>query len=123
MRIEVDRLPPREYSPNYHGSWTSRYAAGVKYKDFVFYEAVNVRNTGNYQQFRKARLDLTFIFDRERIRDEDNLRARFKPGQDALVTAGLIEDDSWKHLVMGDINIIVDKERAPMTIIELQEVK
>ena len=57
-----------------------------------------------------------------RERDEDNLRARFKPGQDALVQAGLIEGDTVEHLVMGKINVEVDRSRAPLTIIELEEV-
>ncbi|GAJ08742.1 unnamed protein product, partial [marine sediment metagenome] len=53
--------------------------------------------------------------------DEDNLRARFKPGQDALVHAGLIESDSMDSLAMGTIAVEVDTSRAPLTIIELEE--
>ncbi len=74
-----------------------------------------------FPPFTKARLDLVFVFPQARKRDEDNLRARFKPGQDALVQARLIPDDTQEHLVMGKIRIRVDRDQAPLTIIYLEE--
>ena len=50
--------------------------------------------------------------------------ARFKPGLDAVVDAGLILDDDAEHLqISGTVDILVDPARAPLTIIELEEVK
>jgi hypothetical protein len=49
--------------------------------------------------------------------------SKFKSGQDAVVQAKLLKDDNVDNLVIGDINIEVDPERAPLTIIELTEVK
>jgi len=111
--IEVPMLPPKECSPNWRGHWAQRSKASKAFKEAVFYFVP--RDT----HFEKARLDLAFVFKDNRRRDEDNLRARFKPGQDALVLAGLIPDDNYWHLVMGDITIEVDKVRAPLTIIKL----
>jgi len=73
--------------------------------------------------FKKARLDLTFVFPFSRKRDQDNLRARFKPGQDALVQAQLIPDDTPEYLVMGGIDIAIDREQTPKTIIDLEVMK
>lgn len=75
-----------------------------------------------FPPFERALLTLTFIFNSPHERDEDNLRAMFKPGQDALVHAGLIENDTPTYLALGEINIIIDRQRAPLTIIELEEV-
>jgi len=130
MRIEISQLPPVSSSPNWRGHWTGKYKEARTYQAAVFYECVNIRNKleqlpwcPGFPPFDKARLTLTFIFYSSNERDEDNLRARFKSGQDALVQAGLIDDDTPAHLVLGEINIIIDRQRAPLTIIELEEVK
>lgn len=122
MRIEVSQLPPREYSPNWRGFWAQRYTGGIVYGKAVYCECVDARNRESWHPFKRARLNLTFVFRRRRRWDEDNLRARFKPGQDALVQAGLLEGDTMEHLELGTIQCVVDKARAPLTIIELEEV-
>lgn len=126
MRIEVQCVPFPELSPNWRGHWSQRFQAAKAYKAAVFYECVDARNkemirSGKWVPFSRPRLDLTFIYSQERVRDEDNIRASFKPGQDAIVAAGLIIDDNIKSLVMGSIKVEVDPERAPLTIIELEE--
>ena len=125
MRIEVSQLPPVEYSPNWRGFWVDRYQSGLVYKNAVFYSCVEARNraalSGYPKPFDKARLDLTFVFPQRRRRDRDNLQARFKPGQDAIVAAGLVIDDDAEHLEIGRLDIVVDPERAPLTIIEIKE--
>jgi len=127
MRIEVSQLPPLSSSPNWRGHWTERYKAAKIYQNAVFYECVNALNKlqrvywqPGFPPFQKPRLDLTFVFPQYRKRDEDNLRARFKPGLDAIVQAGLLEGDSIEDLVTGKVFIEVNKERAPLTIIELE---
>lgn len=128
MRIEVPLLPGEELSPNARVHWTGRHQAAKTYGQAVFYCCVDERNRlhrlpwrPGFPPFRRPRLDLTFVFSEYRERDEDNLRAQFKPGQDAIVHAGLIEGDSPKHIVLGKISIEVDKDRAPLTIIRLEE--
>lgn len=126
MIIEVPMLPPSEYSPNWRGHPIERHRAGKIYRQLVFYSLVSVRNLAMRQKsgwvpFQRAILDLTFIFAKHRERDEDNLRARFKPGQDALVQAEFIKTDTQRHLILGKIDIIVDPDRAPLTIIDLRE--
>lgn len=126
MRIEVTQLPPVEYSLNWRGNWAERYKAGRVYGLALFYSCVDARNRALMEgvsfPFIKARLDLTFVFPEQRLRDEDNLRARFKPGQDAIVDAGLLLDDDVEHLEIGKVDILVDPDRAPLTVIEIEEV-
>jgi Holliday junction resolvase RusA-like endonuclease len=121
MRIEVPMLPPKELTPNRLSCWGARYRTGQEYHRAVYYSCMEARHKFNSLPIRKAKLDLTFVFAQKRKRDIDNLRASFKAGQDALVNAGLIVDDSSEFLELGAINIEIDKTRAPLTIIELEE--
>ncbi len=122
MRIEVSQLPPVEYSLNWRGHWADRYKAGRVYQEAVFYSCVDARNkASNNKPFDNARLDLTFVFTVRRRRDRDNLLARFKPGLDAIVQAGLIFDDDAEHLEIGKVDILVNPERAPLTVIDIDK--
>jgi len=123
MRIELPFLPPTEYSPNSRSFWAEQYQAGKEYHDAVFYYCVDARNRGYRQAisypFLRARLTLTFVFPQSRRRDSDNLLARFKPGLDGIVDAGLLLDDDSEHLVIEPLVIEVDRDRAPLTIIDI----
>lgn len=123
FRIEVNQLLPTEYSLNWRGVWQQRYKAGRAYGSAVFYSCVDYKNRlgDKFVPLRVARLDLTLVYAMERVRDRDNCISMFKPGLDAIVRAGLIAGDDSKRLHWGEVNIEVDKDRAPLTIIELRE--
>lgn len=125
MRIEVPQLPGEALSPNARHFWASKYTAGKTYHDAVFYCCVDARNRGfaggQKFPFTRAKLSLTFVFAEERRRDRDNLLASAKPCLDAIVDSALILDDDSRHLTIGEVAIEVDKERAPLTIIEVVE--
>ncbi|MBA7657418.1 hypothetical protein ES703_65355 [subsurface metagenome] len=127
VRIEVPFLPPVECSPNWRGRWPARYKAGRLYHSAAFYCCVDARNRGYREGLSfplvKAKLKLTVVFAEPRLRDEDNLIARFKPGLDAVVDSGLLLADDVEHLEIGEVEIVVDPDRAPLTIIELEEIK
>ncbi|MBA7616100.1 hypothetical protein ES703_23391 [subsurface metagenome] len=127
MRIEVSQLPPISSSPNWRGHWAQRYIASRIYHNAVFYCCVDARNKalgeGTAFPFVKARLNLTFVFPEYRRRDRDNTLSRAKPGIDAIVASGLVIDDDAEHLEIGKVEVEVDKGRAPLTIIELEEWK
>jgi len=124
MRIEVPFLPPVEYSPNWRGHWAAKHKAGEVYHDAAFYCCVDARNReylkGLSFPFVKAKLNLTVVFAELRLRDQDNLLARFKPGLDAVVDSALLLGDDMEHLEIGQVKAVVDPERAPLTIIELE---
>ena len=125
MRIEVPQLPPESSSPNWHSHWAESYKEARVYHNAVFYCCVDARNRAYLEgvsfPFSKAKLKITFIFAEVRRRDVDNLLARFKPGQDAIVDAGLVLDDDFLHLQISTPDILADPDRAPLTIIELEE--
>jgi len=125
MIIEVSQLPPSSANPNARVHWAKRYKDNQTYSGAVYYEAVQVRNSlaagGDFRPFRRPVLQLTFVFPYEQKHDEDNLRAKFKAGQDALVHAGIILEDNMSQLVVKRPNILVDPQRAPMTIIDIRE--
>jgi Holliday junction resolvase RusA-like endonuclease len=125
MRIEVNQLPPVEWSPNWRGHWAEKHKAGKVYRDAVYYCCVAARNKGLIKgesfPFVKAKVKLCFVFPQQRRRDRDNLLARFKPGLDGLAASGVILDDDEEHLETIDVDLHVDGELAPLTIIELQE--
>lgn len=127
MRIEVTQLPPVSSSPNWRGHWGGKYKDSRVYHAAVFYCCVDARNRGYLEgmsfPFIKAQLNLTFVFAQHRRRDRDNLLARFKPGLDAIISAGLVIDDDAEHLEIGKVDILVDRGWAPLTVIELDEIK
>ena len=77
------------------------------------------------QGHEKAEVSVTFVIrDRRGYKDIDNALASLKPAIDGCVDAGVIPDDSDECLsyrlpIMYEVN----KERAPMTILEFREVK
>jgi hypothetical protein len=117
IRIEVSQLPPVEFSPNWRGHWAKRYKAGQIFKKAVHYSCLEQNHSGTLKQ---ATVNLTFVVAQERIRDSDNWRARFKPGLDALVDAGVIAKDDIKHITTEEIKFVIDKNLAPRSIIELR---
>ena len=127
MRIEVSQLPPVSSSPNWRGHWGSKYKGSRIYHDAVFYCCVDARNRG-YREgmsfpFTKARLDLTFVFPEYRRRDRDNMLSSAKPGIDAIVDSGVLLDDDAAHLEIGKVDILVDPGRAPLTVIDIEELE
>lgn len=124
LRIDVTQLPPASSSPNWRGHWGSKYKGSRVYHDAVFYCCVDARNRalmgGVSLPFIKARLKLTFVFPEHRRRDRDNLLSQFKPGLDGIVDAGLVLDDAAEYLELGEVDILVDPERAPLTVIDIE---
>lgn len=121
--ITIPSLPPASASKNSRAHWAKQRADARNYRREVTLECLSQHQPGSIPNFdtNRRRLDLTFIFKDQRERDEDNLRGRFKAGQDALVDTGFLFGDSTEYLVTGDLKILVDKDRAPLTIIEIED--
>ncbi len=122
MVIEIPFLPPEKLSPNARVHWSKRSPAAAAFRDAVRLCCIDRRNRAKkWVPFARPVMNLTFVFDKDRRRDEDNMRARFKPGLDGMVDAGLLLDDNPRRLITGRLTMVVDKDRAPLTIIELEE--
>ncbi len=121
IEFTVPFLPPKECSPNARVHWRQRNKASRYYKEAVYYSAINTLAIPP-APFQQAELTVTCIVGQLRARDEDNWKARFKPGQDALITAGIIARDDVGHLKVNPMTFIVDKIRAPATLIRVVKV-
>jgi Holliday junction resolvase RusA-like endonuclease len=117
ITIKAFQLPPAECSPNSRCHWSVKKRAGDNYGNEIYYTATLVSRP----HFNKAVVSLELVVKDHRRRDLDNFWTRFKPGMDALVRAGILEDDDMEHVQHGDIKVTVDPARAPMTIIKIQE--
>lgn len=70
----------------------------------------------------RQEISIMFYVKDNRRRDLDNMLTTI---QDALVKAGIIADDSWKSLKIGEIDATLDKNnpRAEITIKSVDEVE
>ena len=129
IEFSINAIPPVKFlSANARLCWQAQLRYKNILKGMVYYAALEARvdyvshNRHQWKTMPKARLTYTFIFPQKRNRDRDNLVAAMKCGQDMLVRATLIEADDSDHLFYGDHVVLVDKARAPLTIIHLEEI-
>lgn len=124
LTIEVPSLPDRLLSPNRSRNvhWGTVTKARNEFKNAVYYSAHWVKPDG-WVAPEKARVTITFVYATNRRRDQTNLIAMWKHGEDMLVASGILVDDDLDHLETMVPKVIVDKARAPMTIIEIEEVR
>ena len=119
----IPDVPPRELSPNAPRGqhWSVTHQARQAWGQLVYLVAKDtMRKFPKWKAPDKAKIHLTFIYGTNRKRDEDNLVAMFKRGQDMLVRAGVIIADDSEHLKLGNVDIVVDKRQAPSTIVRIE---
>ena len=121
MIIKIPMLPPRECSPNFRGHWTKKARASKTLREFAMVYALQCSGFAR-PGYEKAELSITLVVrDSRYYRDPDNMIASLKPAIDGCVDAGIIKDDSDKHLLYKmPILYEIDKERAPLTILEFE---
>ena len=107
-------LPPRALSSNgSHGHWSKKFGPTHAYRTTCMVEARNaVWKLGIPDgPQRKARVSYTFGIKGARAggyycpRDVSNALAAFKAGQDGLVDAGILVDDSARWMELGTVTI------------------
>lgn len=112
--IEIPLLPTRAMNPNGRAHWA------VRRKDVKpFQQAVALQCKG--LRFQKVLITLTFVVPDHRRRDGDNYLASMKSTLDILVWEGVVKDDSSEYVSYAPVQFEVDRERAPVTIIEIEE--
>ena len=122
-RIEIPMLPPKECSPNARVHWARKARAAKAYRTAANACALAASQLAR-PQWSKAELFITIIIsDKRHIRDTDNAIASIKPAVDGCVDAGIIEDDNPECLIYRTpVLYQVDREIAPMTILEIKKV-
>lgn len=113
-------LPPRELSSNgSHGHWSKKAAHTADYRREVQWTVNAVMPIAD-----RVRLSLTFCIkdgrktQRYQPRDAANALSAFKAGIDGLVDAGMVPDDSAKHLELGAI--LIDSTRGPFVEVTVE---
>ena len=114
--------PPRALHPNSRAHWMERAKWTRWYRQTVMLSFWEQFGTSYRPEWQKAALTLTFRFPTERRRDEDNLRAWWKAGQDTLKDGALyiIPDDTPKYLELRPIRVVVDKTQPAAVLVELE---
>jgi hypothetical protein len=116
-------LPLRALSSNgAQGSWRKKAAARRAYREECGWLA---KGCDWEMPAERARLSLVFgikggrAAGRYQPRDASNALSAFKPAQDSLVDAGLLVDDSMKHLELGEVRI--DSTVGPFVAVRIEE--
>ena len=68
-----------------------------------------------------ASIKFTVVFGTRRRRDTEAIVSALKPLVDVLKDEGFFEHDDTEHLRWDGILVEVDKARAPLTIVEIEE--
>jgi Holliday junction resolvase RusA-like endonuclease len=88
-------LPPASYSPNSRASWAEKRGKyGDNNRVLEDVRMVVLEAGWDSEPMPAARVWVTFHLPTKRKLDHDNLTARMKPIFDALVTVGVLADDS-----------------------------
>jgi len=122
LTIAVPMLPPSDLSLNSFRKlhWGHIDRARTRFKQAVHFAVCQVRD--GWIAPEKAQVDLIFVYSTKRRRDQTNLMVMWKSGEDILVQDGIIVDDDMEHVVTMPPKVEIDKERAPMLIIQVSEV-
>ena len=103
-------LPPRALSSNgSHGHWSKKSREARDYRQECYVTALV--NCGRLRPTKRMRVSYTFGIKGARAaglycpRDVSNALAAFKAGQDGLVDAGILVDDSARWMELGTVTI------------------
>jgi len=122
--IEFSDLPPKEWSRNSRVHWSALHRAQQQVNDEVIALLIEQGwcEGGLPEPLQTAQVTITFYVPDKRNRDADNLITRCKPILDALVTAGVIEDDSIAVIGVPEYRVEYRKNQ-PGTRIEVRDGK
>lgn len=117
LRIELTELP-QSLNKKLRKHWTKNHRENNLW-DTLIYQKVFRQLPPS--PLKKAKLRIVKHF--WRTMDFDGFVGSLKPVVDALVTAGVIEDDSWKVLQAWEVDqVFRDKKLGPLLQIEIKEV-
>ena len=119
IKIEIPMLPPHGLSPNARLHWAERFKAAQEFRTAT---AMGVMGCGGWHPMERATIQATFVVTTQRRRDPDNWLAMLKPALDFLVDTGILIDDDWAHVELLSPRFVVDKVRAPMTVLEIDDI-
>lgn len=117
LQIEINELP-QSLNKKLRKHWTKNHRENNLW-DTLIYQKVFRQLPPTPLKRAKLRIVKHFW----RTMDFDGFVGSLKPVVDALVTAGVIEDDSWKVLQAWEVDqVFRDKKLGPLLQIEIIEV-
>ena len=120
MRIVLPHLPPSKAYPNKKTHYfTLSSIRREQQEEMIAYVLEQGRPDTPYE---KAHITLTWRSKDKRNRDVDNLLSAMKGSIDGLIHAGVIVDDSAKHLSYTLYYEWGDKVKENQTILDIKEV-
>ena len=118
IRIEIPYLPPKALSPNSRSHWATKARASKSARRDAYLCAQATRADGQ-GRFIVASLKITItVKDQRYVMDTDNALASCKPFIDGCVDAAIVPNDDPSHLMIRSVEYVVDKTKAPMTVLE-----
>ena len=117
LRIEIPMLPPIALSPNARPHWAQKHRATQSLRTVAWACAYSVAR----DRIEKATIQPIFVVASKRRRDPDNWLAMLKPAIDGLVDAGILIDDDSEHVKLLSPQFVVDRSKAPMTVLEVSD--
>lgn len=102
LELRIDLLPTNQLNSRAH--WSKRLKESQLWDNQIWYHTTGKRPPKPLQ-----RAKLTLVRHSHAPSDWDNLAATWKHPVDALVTAGILADDTWKVIGMPEIRW----EKAP----------
>jgi|TARA_Y100000034_G_C6572026_1_gene247961 Holliday junction resolvase RusA-like endonuclease len=104
-------LPPVALHAHNTGGWRSKAGPTKAYREesALLTQQAMRKKRGSYP-YENAELSIDFYFPNLKRRDTLNAVQGLKPAIDGLSDAGLIVDDDWKHLSIGNIRSYLDRE-------------
>ena len=116
--VTIPLLPPKEVSPNYHGTLRAKMSATKVWREAAYYCARQAC-PGVFPNYDKAVVRVTFqVPSKAYIKDDDNAIASCKPALDGCVLAGIVYDDSPEHLRILLVGWDVNKAKDKATILD-----
>lgn len=124
ITIELDRLPDLKAvgGNRREAHWSQRHGADKAEKDaWIMLVRACFPDPSEMPHFLTARADVTLYFAEHRRRDSiDNVPRSLKGLWDALVHWDILVDDSSEFLTLGKLDLVVDRDKAPLTMVRLE---
>ena len=120
LRIVLPDLPPSKAYPNRRAHYFTLSTIRKKQQEEII--AYVLEQGRPDSPLDRAHITITWRAKDKRDRDVDNLLSAMKGSIDGLIHAGVIVDDSAKHLSYTLYYVWGDKVKENQTILDIQEV-
>ena len=115
VTITIPMQPPREVSPNFHGSWRRKSRAVAEYRAQCGWAAKTVPETSSFSDDRPVVMDFEIRWSGQRKRlDDDNAKACMKAVIDGVADVLWFGQD--RHVTIGSVSQVRGNGEVVVTI-------